>query len=105
MTLALKIYLWIILVVNSIIGIIIFLPAFVMPLLWFDVIYRVVIVGGAIALLNRKKVGFYMICGVAVVSCIIYIGASENIIAILCSSIPMPLITYLLMRKGWYYFD
>lgn len=102
MTKGLKIWLWIVLVCNalSVVGGVI--TALAIPLGWLTVIASALIVAGcAILLFQTKKLGFYIVCGGAVVSFVTNVILGTNIIIAIISAIVLPLIIFLLMKNTW----
>jgi len=101
MTTGLKIWLWLVFVVNAISAVISIIAALVLPMLWVTVIATILVIVGAVMLLQTKKTGFYLICGASVIALIINVVSGQNIVSSLISAVLMPLIIYLLMRKTW----
>lgn len=105
MTTGLKVWLWIVLVLNAISAVISLIAALISPVLWISVIAGILIIVGAIMLLQTKKIGFYLICGAAVVGLIVNVINGRNIFMALISAVVMPLIIYLLMKNTWNQFE
>ena len=69
MTRGLKVWLWLVLAVNAISGVMAIVSALLIPLMWVVVAAEALVVAGAVMLLfPRKKMGFFLICGGAAVS-------------------------------------
>ena len=106
MTTGLKVWLWIVLVFNAITGVTAIATALLIPFMWVVVLAEVLVVAGAAMLLfAKKKMGFFLICGGAVVSLIVNIVLGQNIIASAFSAVIMPLIIWLLIKNTWYEFQ
>ena len=105
MTTGLKVWLWIVLVVNAISGVTAIATAMLIPLMWVVVVAEALVVAGAAMLLfPRKKMGFYLICAGAAVSLILNVVLGENVIGSVISAVIMPLIIWLLIKNTWYEF-
>ena len=64
MTTGLKVWLWLVLVVNAIAGVTAVVTALLIPFMWVVVVAEILVVAGAVMLLfPRKKMGFFLICG------------------------------------------
>lgn len=106
MTNGLRAWLWLVLVVNAISCVGMVTMAFLVPLAWVSVVLEILVIAGtAMLLFARKKMGFYLICGSAVLSLIIDIILKANLISSVFSAIIMPLIIWLLMKNTWYEFQ
>jgi len=102
MSSGLKIWLWIVLVLNalSLVGTII--AAILAPLLFFSAIGTVlIIVGVCMILFKQKKLGFYIICGTVAIVLVFNIIGGNGIILSIISAVIMPGITYLFMKPTW----
>ncbi len=98
-----KVWLWIVFVINviSLIGAIPTTIAFG-GLLWLTLILEVVIVASiALLLFKQQKLGFFLVCGCAVVAFIINVILGTNIIYALISAVVMPTVTFLLLKSQW----
>lgn len=106
MTTGLKGWLWFVLVVNAISCVSMVTTAILVPLAWVSVALEILIIAGVSMLLfGRKKMGFYLICGAAVLGLVINVILGVNIIYAVVSAVLMPLITWLLMKNTWYEFQ
>lgn len=106
MTTGLKVWLWIVLVFNAISGVTAIATAFLIPFMWVVVLAEALVVAGAVMLLfPRKKMGFYLICGGAVVSLIVNVILGNSIVSSAISAVIMPLIIWLLIKNTWYEFQ
>lgn len=106
MTPGLKIWLWIVLVLNAFSGITAIAVALLVPFAWVVVAAEVlVVVGAAMLLFPRKKMGFYLICGGAVVSLIVNVILGNNVVTSVIQAVLMPLIIWLLIKNTWYEFQ
>ena len=64
MTRGLKVWLWLVLAVNAISGVMAIVSALLIPLMWVVVAAEALVVAGAVMLLfPRKKMCFFLICG------------------------------------------
>ncbi len=106
MTTGLKIWLWIVLVLNTLACIGAVLTAFLLPAAWVTVILELLtVVGTAMLLFARKKMGFYVICGSNVLGMIANLFMGVNVVFAVFSVVLMPLIIWLLMKNTWYEFQ
>ena len=106
MTTGLKVWLWLVLVFNAIGAVTSVIAALLVPLMWLVVVAEALVVAGAVMLLfPRKKMGFYLICGGAVVNLIVNIIVGGNIVTSVISAVIMPLIIWLLIKNTWYEFQ
>lgn len=106
MTRGLKVWLWLVLAVNAISGVMAIVSALLIPLMWVVVAAEALVVAGAIMLLfPRKKIGFFLICGGAAVSLVLNIILGGNIVSSVVSAVIMPLIIWLLIKNTWYEFQ
>lgn len=107
MTPGLKIWLWIVLVLNALSGVMAIATALLIPLMWIVVLAEALVVAGAAVLLfPRKKMGFYLICGGSAVGLIVNLLVNPSgIISAVFSAIIMPLIIWLLIKNTWYEFQ
>ncbi len=105
MTRGLKVWLWLVLAVNAISGVMAIVSALLIPLMWVVVAAEALVVAGAVMLLfPRKKMGFFLICGAAV-SLVLNIILGGNIVSSVVSAVIMPLIIWLLIKNTWYEFQ
>lgn len=102
MTTGLKVWLWIILVLN-VIGIFTSVTAaLLVPILWLSVVLGVLIIAGVFLLLfKQRKMGYYLICGAAALSLVYNVAMGVNIISAIISAVLMPLITWLFLKNNW----
>lgn len=96
MTQGLKIWLMIIIVLNTLSVIGLLVTGFIISAL-----LSAAIVIGAVLILRMKKLGFYIICAAAVGACISNLSVGYNVVISIISMIVAPLIIYLLMKKNW----
>lgn len=99
-----KVWLWIILIINilstlSYVRLIPVSPLFgVLLLLSFLLLAAI-----GILLFGHRKLGFYLLCGVAVVIFFLNLYVHVNFFIALSAMILSPLITYLFIRSSWNY--
>ena len=106
MTRGLKVWLWLVLVVNAIAGVTAVVTALLIPFMWVVVVAEILVVAGAVMLLfPRKKMGFFLICGGNAVSLIVNVILGQNIVSSVVSAVLMPLIIWLLIKNTWYEFQ
>lgn len=102
MTKGLKVWLYLVLVLNAISVVTSIIAALVSPASWILVLTSVLIVAGAALLLFKtQKLGFYLICAAAVVNLIFNVVSGISIFVSIIPAIIMPLIIYLLMKNTW----
>ncbi len=109
MNTGLKVWLWIVLVVNALsaistcrlFGVAALVPGGVAIVALSLVCSALIIAGTAVLLFARKKLGFYLMCACALLGLIMNIVMRTNLIAAIISAVFCPLITFLLMRKEW----
>lgn len=109
MNTGLKVWLWLVLVVNALSAISTFRLYSVAALVTGGyaivtvslVCSALIIAGTAILLFARKKLGFYLMCACALLGLIMNIVIGNNLIVSIISAVLCPLITFLLMRKEW----
>lgn len=102
MSTGLKVWLWIVLVLNAITVVTTVLGALLNPLLFVSAIgTALIIVGVCMILFKQKKLGLYIICGMEAISLVFNIIGGGNIIISIISAVLMPGITYLLMKSNW----
>lgn len=107
MTKGLKIWLWIILVLNgfAVLGNIITILANPIAILYVA-LNIIVIVGIILILFQQKKVGLFLYAGCALIALVLNITLLHaNIITSILMAIIAPGITYLLMKKNWNEFN
>lgn len=106
MTTGLKVWLWIVLVVNAIAGVGAIMTALLVPLMWIVVVAEALVVAGAAMLLfPRKKMGFYLICGGTVIGFLMNVVLGQGIVSSLASAVISVLIVWLLIKNTWYEFQ
>lgn len=106
MTTGLKVWLWIVLVLNAISCVGAVITALLVPLAWISVVLGLLVVAGAAMLLfARRKMGFYLICGANVLGLIVNLMLAANPVVSVIQAIVMPLIIWLLMKNIWYEFQ
>jgi hypothetical protein len=106
MNTGLKVWLWIVMIVNAIAAISTILVALLVPILFVSALSSIVIiVGAALILFKQKKVGFYVICCMAIVNLVFNVIGGNNMVMSLVSAVVMPGIIYLLMKPTWDVFN
>jgi len=98
-----KVWLWFALIVN-VLTFIISIPVTLMlgGIYYISLICSIgMIVGIAIILFKKKKIGYFACCGCAVVSFILNLVLHTNIIFAVIGAVGFPLITYLVLRSQW----
>lgn len=102
MTKGCKIWLWIIFIcaiLSTILGVISMVGSIKQGL--YSVITGVIMaIGIALLLFNQKKVGFYLMVIIAIVSLIFNVMNNANIILAVVSAVISPAITYYFIRKN-----
>lgn len=106
MTKILKVWLYLVLVANTITVITSVISAFTNPAYWVFALTGVIVVAGA-ALIQFKtqKLGFYLICAASAIGLIFNLVNGSNIFSAFISAILMPLVIYLLMKNTWSEFN
>ena len=98
----LKVWLWFVFVVQILSCISVVIAIAVNPIFIVSLIASaLIIIGCALLLFKTMKLGYFMMCGGAVVNLIVNLIFKTNIIIALLGLILMPLITYLLMKDDW----
>ena len=92
MNTGLKVWLWIVFVINIISGVMMIPLMLIQPLL---------IVGAGLILFAQKKVGFYLMIACAAIGLVINIFGGVGVVKSIISAVLCPLITYLFMQKDW----
>ncbi len=106
MSTGLKVWLWVVLVLNAITALLCIPVALLVPLAWVSVILEaILLVGVCMILFKRKKMGFYVLIGSSVLNLIVNIVIGESIVKSIISAVLFPLITYALMRSTWDQFE
>lgn len=107
MTKGLKVWLWIVLVINAIGAVFSLLGFLVAPIqtLISMALIVVFLVGVCLLLFKTQKLGFYLICGAQAASAVVNIITGAGVVASVVSAVLMPLITYLLMKSTWDQFN
>lgn len=100
-----KIFLWVILVINVISAISTVIAAFLQPKLFISVALSVVYIVGIFMLIQMKKMGFFIMCGVCAINLVVNIFSGVNIALALVSAIVLPVIIYFLMKPNWDSFE
>lgn len=102
MTTGCKVWLWLVLVLNliSLLGGLIAIIG--NPILGILIVVTeiAIVAGAAMLLFNRKKIGFYVIVGAAVVAFVLNLISGAGLISSLISVICLPGITYLFVSKN-----
>lgn len=106
MTTGLKVWLWVVFVLNIISAVTSVFAAMLLPILWVSVVLEIVIIVGiGLLLFGQKKIGYYLVCAMAVLGLIVNVVLGTNIIYAVISAVLMPLITWLLMKNTWDQFE
>ena len=98
MNTGLKVWLWIVFVINIISGVMMIPLMLIQPLLIAEVL---IIVGAGLILFAQKKVGFYLMIACAAIGLVINIFGGVGVVKSIISAVLCPLITYLFMQKDW----
>ena len=98
MNTGLKVWLWIVFVINIISGVMMIPLMLIQPLLIAEVL---IIVGAGLILFAQKKVGFYLMIACAAIGLVINIFGGVGVAKSIISAVLCPLITYLFMQKDW----
>ena len=93
MNTGLKVWLWIVFVINIISGVM------MIPLMLIAEV--LIIVGAGLILFAQKKVGFYLMIACAAIGLVINIFGGVGVVKSIISAVLCPLITYLFMQKDW----
>ena len=102
MNTGLKVWLWIVFVINIISGVMMIPLMLIQPLLIVSLIAEVlIIVGAGLILFAQKKVGFYLMIACAAIGLVINIFGGVGVVKSIISAVLCPLITYLFMQKDW----
>ncbi len=102
MNTGLKVWLWIVFVINIISGVMMIPLMLIQPLLIVSLIAEVlIIVGAGLILFAQKKVGFYLMIACATIGLVINIFGGVGVVKSIISAVLCPLITYLFMQKDW----
>jgi hypothetical protein len=106
MSTGLKIWLWIILVLNAIGAVLSAFAMLIAPISALAVVMEIVLIAGIVLLLfKQKKLGFYIMVGCSAAGLIINIMLAQGLLRSIFSAIIAPGITYLLMRNSWNEFE
>ena len=90
MNTGLKVWLWIVFVINIISGVMMIPLMLIQPLLIVSLIAEVLII-----------VGFYLMIACAAIGLVINIFGGVGVVKSIISAVLCPLITYLFMQKDW----
>lgn len=102
MNTGLKVWLWIVFVINIISGVMMIPLMLIQPLLIVSLIAEVlIIVGAGLILFAQKKVGFYLMIACVAIGLVINIFGGVGVAKSIISAVLCPLITYLFMQKDW----
>lgn len=98
-----KVWLWLVLILNAISCITLFPLLLIVPVAAaISIVLELALIAGVVMLLfKRKKIGFYMLCGCALLSMITNIIAGTGIIRAIASTVLLPTITFLVIRDQW----
>ncbi len=99
----LKVWLWIVFVLN-VIGCVLSVAGILVSPIWGTLALATSIVftvGVGIILFKQQKLGLWLMCGAQVVGLILSIITGGNIVTALVQAVLAPLITYLFMRPDW----
>ena len=95
MNTGLKVWLWIVFVINIISGVM------MIPLMLIQPLLIVSLIGAGLILFAQKKVGFYLMIACAAIGLVINIFGGVGVVKSIISAVLCPLITYLFMQKDW----
>lgn len=102
MSKALKAWLWVILVLNSISAVISLIVGFWNPLSWLSTaMVAIFVLGIALLLFKRKKLGFYFMIAAQLMGLITNLNLGDNLFSAAVSSALPLLITYWFMKNDW----
>lgn len=97
-----KVWLWLLLVSNAFSMATSLIAALAAPLLWLYVLYSAGVLAGVVLLLFlRRKLGFYLFCGVSVLGLILNFIVTQNLVSTFLGTAAGILITYLFLRGSW----
>ena len=92
MNTGLKVWLWIVFVINIISGVMMIPLMLIQPLLIVSLIAEVlIIVGAGLILFAQKKVGFYLMIACAAIGLVINIFGGVGVVKSIISAVPYPL--------------
>lgn len=97
-----RIWLLIILIINTISAIASLLVGFLNPLSWVSTMIVVVyVIGIALLLFKLKKIGFHLMIAAQIMGLIVNLNLGDGFLsAVVSSALPL-VITYLIIRKDW----
>lgn len=102
MSKGLKVWLWVIFVINILSAVSMLVLVAMNPLYIVSIIAEILLIAGICMLLFcQKKLGFYLLCAGAVVAFILNLVLGLGILRALVGLIVTPLVTYLLMKNDW----
>lgn len=102
MSKGLKIWLWVIFILNIISVVLNLLGGILNPISWLYAVLGVVfVVGIALILFKQKKLGFYMMCAMTAITFILNVVTGAGIVTSIISAVLSPLVTYLFMKETW----
>lgn len=97
-----KVWLWLLLVSNAFSMAAALMAALAAPLFWLYVLYSAGILAGVVLLLFlRRKLGFYLFCGVSVLGLILNFTVTQNLAGAFLETAAGILITCLLLHGSW----
>lgn len=97
-----KVWLWLLLVSNAFSMATALIAALAAPLFWLYVLFSAGVLAGLVLLLFlRRKLGFYLFCGVSVLGLALNIAVSNDLIGSVLGTALGLLVTYMLLRGSW----
>lgn len=102
-----RIWLWFVLVVNCLSAIGLLRGFAISPLITILtlVLEAILIFGVVLMLFKQKKLGFYLVCGMAAFTLVLNIIGGSNLILSIVSAVVMPGITFLFIRNDFSEWD
>lgn len=97
-----RIWLLILLIINTIMAIVSLAVGFLNPLSWVSTMIVVVyVIGIALMLFKMKKIGFHLMIAAQIMGLIVNMNLGDGFLsAVISSALPL-VITYLIVRKDW----
>lgn len=97
-----KVWLWLLLVSNAFSMATALIAALAAPLFWLYVLFSAGVLAGLVLLLFlRRKLGFYLFCGISVLGLVLNIVVSNDLIGSVLGTALGLLVTYMLLRGSW----
>lgn len=97
-----KVWLWLLLISNAFSMATALMAALAAPFFWLYVLFSAGVLAGVVLLLFlRRRLGFYLFCGVSLLGLVFNIAVSGDIVgAVLGTGLGL-LVTYVLLRGSW----